>query len=322
MRWVIEREDRGVRVDKWLARQPEVGSRARAADWIERGKIFVNDDELTYEKAGRRLREGDQIDLWVDRPGTARAVLRGIGAARSALKIVYEDRELLVADKPAGMLVEPLPGESAPELTLLDLIVDHERSKARVRPLVVHRIDRDTSGLVVFSKGASAQASLKGQFRHRLAKRVYLAVVRGEVKPAAGVWQDRLVWDADRLLQLRARPGDTRAKEAQASYRVLEQFERAALMEVVLVTGKRNQIRVQAGVRGYPIVGERIYTYHALRPAEGEPTLARQALHAWRLAFKHPIAGTRLDLEAPVPNDFKGLVDELRRGKRAVSLAP
>ena len=276
-------------------------------------RFFLNGDELSYEKAGRRLREGDQIDLWVDRPGTAHPVLRGIGAARSALKILYEDRELLVADKPAGMLVEPLPGESAAEMTLLDLIADHVRSKARLRPHVVHRIDRDTTGLVVFAKDVSVQASLKGQFRHRLAERVYLAVVRGEVKPAAGVWQDRLIWDADRLLQLRARPGDTRAKEARASYRVLEQFERAALIEVALVTGKRNQIRVQAGVRGHPIVGERIYTYHAPAPTEGEPTLARQALHASRLAFKHPITGTRLELEAPVPGDFQGLVNQLRQ---------
>jgi 23S rRNA pseudouridine1911/1915/1917 synthase len=310
--WSVPPDQAGARLDAWLSARPEIGSRARARAWIERGKLFLNGAELAFSDAGRRLQAGDRIQLWEDRPGSARRASRELARARRLLRIVYEDGSIVVADKPAGLLVEPLPGEGNDVVTLLDLVADHLRTSARARALVVHRIDRDTSGLVVFAKSVGAQDGLKKQFERRTPERIYVAVLQGRVRPAGGTWSDRLVWDATRLRQTRAHPREARAKEAIARYRVLEQFEAAALVEVTLVTGKRNQIRVQAGVRGHPVVGERLYTYGSRPPAPGEPTLERQALHAHRLAFRHPTTGARVDVVAPVPDDFARLVARLR----------
>jgi 23S rRNA pseudouridine1911/1915/1917 synthase len=310
--WTIGPEDAGRRVDTWLARRAEVGSRARAGAWIARGKIFLNGLELALADAGRPLKAGDHVRLWEDRPGSARRAAREVAAARHRLRIAHEDRALLVADKPPGLLVEPLPGDGPTEVTLLDLVADHVRATKRTRPLVVHRIDRDTSGLVLFAKTPQAQEALKQQFARRRAERLYLAVLRGQIRPAAGMWSDRLTWDADRRLQRRAHPREARAREAIARYRVLEQFDTAALVEVSLVTGKRNQIRVQAGLRGHPLIGERQYTFGAPPMARGEPTLNRQALHAHRLSFRHPVTGTRLSVTAPVPDDLARLIESLR----------
>ena len=121
--------------------------------------------------------------------------------------------------------------------------------------------------------------------------RVYQAVVEGVVWPLRGTWRDQLAWDASRLRQRQAHATDARGKEAVAEYEVLEQFDAAALVKVSLVTGKRNQIRVQAGLRGHPLLGERQYRFGAPAPAPGLPRIDRQALHAWRLGFRHPSTG-------------------------------
>jgi 23S rRNA pseudouridine1911/1915/1917 synthase len=176
----------------------------------------------------------------------------------------------------------------------------------------VHRIDRDTSGLVLFAKNEPAQLALKRQFERRTAQRTYLAVLEGRLAPLEGTWQDKLVWDKAHLRQRRATEDDEQvAKEAAASYRVIEQLEAAAVVEIRLVTGKRNQIRVQAALRRHPLVGERIYrTGDRPSPAPG---FDRQALHASRLAFRHPRTGTLVQFEAPLPDDLRRLIARLRR---------
>lgn len=313
-RWRVNADDEGHRLDAWLARRPEVGSRGRARTWLERGKVFLNGAAVGFPDAGCRLQAGDEVGLWVDRPGTASAARREVRDLRDQLRIVREDAALLVADKPAGLLVEPLPGEAGAEPTLLDLVADHLRNAVQVRPLVVHRIDRDTSGLVLFAKTRAAQEALKDQFERRTPSRVYLAVVQGLVTPQAGTWRDRLVWDKVQLRQRRAHPQDAHAKEAIARYRVVEQFADATVLEVSLVTGKRNQIRVQAGLRGYPIVGERLYRFGVARGTG--PTLDRQALHAARLAFTHPVSGKQVRVTAPVPGDLRELLARLKGERR------
>jgi 23S rRNA pseudouridine1911/1915/1917 synthase len=311
--WTIGPDDAGGRLDAWLARRPEVASRARAREWLARGKVFLNGRELAFADAGAVLRPGDLVGLWEDRPGSARRAAREVAAARGRLRVAHEDRAVLVADKPPGMLVEPLPGDARAEVTLLDLVNDHLRAAPRARALVVHRIDRDTSGLVLFAKTVAAQAALKRQFERHAPERVYLALVRGRVRPSSGTWTDRLTWDKTRLVQTRSHPRDARAKDAVARYRVVEQFAAAALLEVSLVTGKRNQIRVQAGLRGHPVVGERQYLFGAVAAPPGAPTLGRQALHAARLAFEHPVTDARVEMTAPLPEDMARLIDTLRR---------
>jgi 23S rRNA pseudouridine1911/1915/1917 synthase len=191
-----------------------------------------------------------------------------------------------------------------------DHVEQHLRTRGKRRPFVVHRIDRDTSGLVVFATNPRAQLRLKDQFRRREPDRVYLAVVYGHPDPPEGTWRDHLAWDEAALIQKETHPRDPRAKEAISDYRVLESFADASLVEVRLHTGKRNQIRLQARLRGHMLIGEQRYVYgpDALRPV----AFPRQALHAWRLAFRHPDDGRPLSFEAPLPDDLERLLAHLR----------
>ena len=169
---------------------------------------------------------------------------------------------------------------------------------------------------MLFALNRDAQHALKEQFEQRTPERVYLAVVRGTVEPVSGEWRDRLAWDKERLVQKRAHHTEAAGRDAIARVTVVEPLVRATLIEVSLVTGKRNQIRVQAGSRGHPLVGERLYTFGAPPPGRGDPTLARQALHAARLSFIHPATGKRVTVTAAVPDDMRRLVERLRARAR------
>jgi 23S rRNA pseudouridine1911/1915/1917 synthase len=226
------------------------------------------------------------------------------------LSILFEDDTFIVIDKPAGLLAVPLERKiEAP--SVFDQLVLHFRSHGKRKPFTVHRIDRDTSGLVVFAKQAAAQATLKNQFKRHEVERIYRAVVYGHPDPPSGTWKDRLVWDQRALIQKETHPRDPKGKDAACRYEVIELFDGASLIEVRLETGKRNQIRLQARLRGHTLVGERRYIYGPddLRPIE----FARQALHAYRLAFTHPVTRQPLRFEAPIPADLAELIARLRR---------
>jgi 23S rRNA pseudouridine1911/1915/1917 synthase len=151
---------------------------------------------------------------------------------------------------------------------------------------------------------------LKDQFEQRKAERVYLAVVHGHPNPESGTWRNYLVWNQDQLKQQPAERRDRNAKEAVCRYRTLEKFKGAALIEVSLVTGKRNQIRVQAGLRGHALVGEKKYVYDPAPRHKIE--FARQALHAHRLKFLHPVNNRPMSFESQPPEDFQELINRLR----------
>jgi len=297
-----------VRLDKFLAAEDRAGSRARAATALERGKVFVNGDEARPDESARRLNEGDVVRLWMDRPGSSR--VRRELTAIGDLRIVYEDQWLLVVDKPAGMLTVPLPARRASE-SVADLLKDHLHHGRRSPVFVVHRIDEYTSGLVVFARDPASQVQIKEQFRQREPERVYLAVVYGHPEPAEGEWRDFVVWDERAMVQKATHPRDPNAKEAISRFRVLERLRGASLIEVRLETGKRNQIRLQARLRGHTLVGEQRYVFgpDQLRPID----FRRQALHAHRLSFHHPRDGEPLYFESPLPPDMTELLAKLRR---------
>ncbi len=306
--WTAGETDAGTRLDKFLAAEGRLGSRGRAFGAIERGKIFLNGIEAAAGDASVRLAAGDVVRMWMDRPGSARR--RPRAGQVGDLSIVYEDDRLIVVDKPAGLLSVPLE-RLAGAASVFDLIEDYFRPSGRRRPLVVHRIDRDTSGLVVFAKDPAAQLALKAQFKNREPERVYLAVVYGHPDPSSGTWRDHLVWDTKLLIQKETSPRDPNGREAIAHYRTVERFGSTSLVEVRLETGKRNQIRIQARLRGHTLVGERRYTYgpDSLRDVPFE----RQALHARRLGFNHPATRRPLIVEAPLPPDMEALLARLRR---------
>ena len=306
--WVVPAPDGGTRLDKFLASPERLKSRRAASEALERGRVFLNAREVSLAAASRALRAGDRVVVWMDRPGSARRLPKR-PTAEGDVWILYEDDDLLVVNKPAGLLSVPLERQGDAD-SAFDTVERHLRPQGKRRPLVVHRIDRDTSGLVVFAKDGRTQRLLKDQFRRREAERVYLAVVYGTPVPEAGTWRDRLVWDERALIQKETHPGDPKGTDAVCHYRTVEKFSGAALIEVRLETGKRNQIRLQARLRGHTLVGEKRYVYGPddLRPIP----FARQALHAYRLTFRHPEDGRVLHFEAPIPSDMNGLLRQFR----------
>lgn len=308
--WIVGAAEAGVRLDKFLAAPERLASRSRAVDAREKGKVFVNEREVGRAGAAMRLAKGDVVGVWMDRPGSAK---RRPGPFRAKeLDILYEDATLIVLNKPAGLLAVPLERKSD-EPSVYAQIETHLRSHGKRRPLIVHRIDRDTSGVVVFAKDARTQLALKQQFKQQVPDRIYRAIVYGHPTPRAGTWRDHLVWDRRALIQKETHPRDPHAAEAISEYRVVESFPTTSLIEVKLRTGKRNQIRIQALLRGHALVGEQRYTFGPddLRPIR----FPRQALHAYRLSFEHPVDGRQMRFEGPMPKDLRELIASLREAR-------
>ena len=308
LNWRASAREAGIRLDKFLASSDRLGSRARAATALERGKVFVNDQEASLADAGRCLTAEDTVRVWQDRPGSAK---RKSSIGRTAdLDVVFEDESMVLVNKPAGILTVPLDRHPS-AASVYSQIVERLRSHGKRKPFVVHRIDRDTSGLVLFAKTLDAQLHLKAQFKNRTADRVYLAVVYGHPQPPQGTWRDVLTWDDKALIQKKTHPRDPRGTPATSRYRTIETYRDTALIEVRLESGRRNQIRLQAKLRGHPLVGEQRYVsaQDVARPIKFE----RQALHASQLALTNPKDGARMRFEAPMPVDVEELLRALRR---------
>lgn len=224
-------------------------------------------------------------------------------------RLVYEDTHLLVVDKPAGLLTQP--GPERERGTLLSQIHRYLHRKARGRRFhlrSVHRLDRDTSGLLVFSKSSIAQKSLLWQFKHHQVEKKYLAVVEGTLPKEQGTFRSRLVRDRGDRRRGSAQRKDL-GKEAITHYRVVERLRDATLVEVSLETGRTHQIRIHFAEAGFPLVGEPTYRPKGFNP---HTPFARQALHAQTLAFAHPRTGEPVRFTAEPPDDLQALIKRLR----------
>lgn len=285
-----------MRLDQALARIFPQYSRNRLQAWLRAGHVRMN--SAVARDASCAVSGGETIDL--EPPPAPDATPR---AQAMPLDIVYEDRDLLVIDKPAGLVVHP--GAGVPDRTLMNALLAHAPELAGVpRAGIVHRLDKDTSGLLVVAKNVSAQAKLAEQLAARTVRRVYLAVVQGD-PPASG----RIDAPIGRDVRARTRMAVTRrGKEARTSYRVLERYGHAALVECRLETGRTHQIRVHFQHIRHPLVGDTVYrrgTRHGL-------TFPRQALHAAELSLVHPRSGKTLSWKAPLPPDMQKLIKGLR----------
>jgi 23S rRNA pseudouridine1911/1915/1917 synthase len=222
-----------------------------------------------------------------------------------ALEVVHEDADLIVIDKPAGLVVHP--GAGNPDRTLLNALLARAPGLRNVpRAGIVHRLDKDTSGLLVVAKNVGAQARLAEQLASRSVRRVYLALVQGD-PPARGSIDAPLARDLRQRTRMAVRRG---GREARTHFRVLERFGGAALLECRLETGRTHQIRVHMQHLRHPLVGDTVYrrgTRHAVH-------FARQALHAAELELVHPRTGRRMRWRAELPADMAGLIARLRRG--------
>lgn len=285
----------GLRLDQALASLFPQYSRSRLQAWLKSGHITV---EGRRAQAKRQVTGGERIAL--EPPAAPQATPK---AQRMPLRIVHEDADLIVIDKPAGLVVHP--GAGVPDRTLLNALLAHAPGLAGVpRAGIVHRLDKDTSGLIVVAKTVSAQASLVKQLASRTMRRVYLAIVQGD-PPAGGIIDAPVGRDA----RARTRMAVThRGKAARTSYRVLERFGHAALVECRLETGRTHQIRVHFQHIRHPLLGDTVYR-RGTRHGTGFP---RQALHAAELTLSHPRTNETMTWRAALPRDMKRLLESLR----------
>ena len=298
MQATVPRELGGLRFDQALARLFPQYSRNRLQAWLKTGHIRLDGKSA---EARHAVTGGEQVVL--EPPPVPDAAAPK--AQRMPLKIVHEDAELIVIDKPAGLVVHP--GAGQPDRTLLNALLAHAPKLAGVpRAGIVHRLDKDTSGLLVVAKTVEAQSSLAAQLASRSMRRLYLAVVQGD-PPASGTIEAPLGRDA----RSRVRMAVThRGKPARTAFRVVERFGRAALIECRLETGRTHQIRVHLQHIRHPLVGDAVYrrgTRHGL-------SFPRQALHAAELTLVHPRTGTATTWRSPLPRDLKRLIQQLREG--------
>ncbi len=298
----------GLRMDLALAKLFPQYSRNRLQTWLKSGHVLVDGKRA----AGSARVVGGESIVVSAQPAADVAAPR---AQRMALAIVFEDADLIVIDKPAGLVVHP--GAGNPDCTLLNGLLAHAPSLRKVpRAGIVHRLDKDTSGLLVVAKNLTAQAQLAAQLAARSVKRTYLAVVHGE-PPAQGVIDAPIGRDPRARTRMAVSAG---GRQARTSFKVLERFGSGArsvfsLLECRLETGRTHQIRVHLQHIKCPIVGDAVYR----RGARGGVEFGRQALHAAALELSHPRSGKHMTWSAPVPADLKQLIAGLRRaGNRAV----
>ena len=293
----------GTRLDRWLAdRLPEL-SRARLQGLIEAGRVRVDG---AVRKAAARLAGGERVEVEIPPPAAEELV-----PEPTALSVVFEDAHVLVVEKPAGIVVHPGAGHARG--TLAAALLAHAPEVAGVggprRPGIVHRLDKDTSGLLVVAKSKAAYDALVAQLARRSVTRRYLAVVHGRVRADEGVIDRPIGRHPRDRVRMAVRPTG-QGRRAVTRYRVLERLRGFTLLEVSLETGRTHQIRVHLASLGHPVAGDDVYGGRRRDPL---PTpLEGLALHAVRLAFVHPATGRPLEFASPVPARIERLLSQLR----------
>ena len=287
------------RLDQYLA-QLELGlTRSRLRQLIDSGDVLVNG---AAAKPSHRVRPGDRVLVTVPPPRPPVAVAQDI-----PLAVVYQDSELVVIDKPAGVTAHPGPGHPDSTLVngLLALCPDIQGIGGEIRPGIVHRLDKDTSGLMMAAKTEQAHLNLSRQIKDRAVEKGYLALIEGVPSPDAGTIDVPIGRDPRRRIRMAVTAG---GRESRTSYQLVEQAGRHSLLELQLHTGRTHQARVHLAWLGHPLVGDAVY---------GRPSrlLARHFLHAHRLAFAHPATGEPLEFRSPLPEDLLAALDATRRGE-------
>ena len=287
-------------------------SHRQAKGLLDASCVLLNGEPAT--KYGLRIKVGDTIAVQFDDATSYKELPKPKRSAGGEFKVLFEDRHLLFVDKPAGLLT--VPAEKGGEPNLADAITDHYRRRGfkRFPIFIVHRLDRFTSGVLVFGKTPEALHGLKAMFEEHKLNRVYKAILVGELPENSGTMTGHLVEHSKSLRMSVDKRGTTKgAKQAITHYRVLERLPGHTVVEVKLETGRRNQIRVQFADKGYPLLGDQVY-------GEECDLIDRQALHAELLGFRHPVEEQNVTVTAPMPPDMEAALKTLRttaRVKRA-----
>jgi 23S rRNA pseudouridine1911/1915/1917 synthase len=285
-----------IRLDKYLTQVLPQFSRAYLQRLVEQGYVLVNCQKA---KASQKLSGNDTVTVELP-PIPSRPSAESI-----PLAVIYEDEDVLVIDKPASLTVHPAPGH--PSHTLVNAILAHcpglTTSNDLVRPGIVHRLDKDTSGLIVIAKNDLAREYLTAQFRSRTVTKGYLVLVRGKLSPERGIIEAPIARDPHSRQKMAIVEA---GKEATTKYQVRRYLGTYTLVEVTPLTGRTHQIRVHMSAIGYPVVGDPVY---GIRSAH----LSRQFIHAYRLGFRLPSTRQYREFISPLPADLEQVLDHLAR---------
>ena len=290
MQLIVPKESARLRLDRFLANELPRFSRSRLQQLIRDGLVRRNDQRARPRDI---LRTGDIIHLTEPPPETIDSQPEAI-----PLDILFEDDDLIVINKPAGLVVHPGAGHR--EHTLVNALLHHcsilSGIGGKERPGIVHRLDKDTSGCLVVAKKDESHRGLSIQFAERVVEKVYLALVSGKLRRSAGVIEEKI--GRHRVHRQRMSVTSERGRAARTEYRVLRSSEQASLVECKLHSGRTHQIRVHLHHLGHPVLGDKVYA------PKSSGKIPRQMLHAWKLGFRHPRTGEWTTFEAPLPNDF------------------
>ena len=296
----------GERIDSYLAKDTE-HSRANIQRLIEEEKILVNNSKV---KVSYKIQQGDEIKIQDDQPKEI-----SLKAQEIPLEILYEDKDIIVVNKAKGMVVHPANGN--PDGTLVNAVMSICKDSlsgigGEIRPGIVHRLDKDTSGIIVIAKNDKAHINMSEQIKNHEVEKTYIALVRGFVKESEAT----INMPIGRSTKDRKKMAVTKeGKSAITHFKVIERFGNYTLLEVKIETGRTHQIRVHLTEIGYPIVGDTVYSN-----GKNEWNIQGQCLHAKSLKFKHPITGKEMFIEAPLPEYFENVISKL--GIRGRSLNP
>ena len=293
---------KGERIDKFLGENLGDLSRSYIQKLLKEEQVLVNGRVI---KANYKTQSGDYIEFHIPDPEVLDILPENI-----PLDIIYEDEDVVVVNKARGMVVHPAAGNL--NGTLVNALLYHCKNLSGIngviRPGIVHRLDKDTSGIMICAKNDAAHLSLSQQIQAKTAQRTYLAVVRGNIKTDSGVIETLIARDKnDRKKMAVVKEG---GRDAVTEYEVLERFGKYTIVRCRLRTGRTHQIRVHMEYLGYPLVGDPKYS-----PMKTPFSIQGQALHSQTLEFTHPRTGERLSFEAPLPEDMHKIVTRLRLGQ-------
>jgi len=299
--FTIEEKDVGERLDRVIAQAVSDLSRSVVQRLIKKAQVTVNG---RLSKPSYRVERGDRLVIHVPKDKPPETLPESI-----ALDVIYEDDDLLVVNKPAGMVVHPAYGHRSG--TLVNAILAHcpqtENVGGADRAGIVHRLDKDTSGVILVAKSQEAHTALQHQFKKRQVDKTYLALVEGHPEPRQGIIDAPIGRNKRHRKQMAiVRSG----RQAQTAYRVVKLYENNSLVEVKPKTGRTHQIRVHMAWLGYPVVGDRVYGYRKQLVLK-----SRHFLHAHELKLTHPVSEAPLSFTAPLPKELDDLLRRLRRGR-------
>jgi 23S rRNA pseudouridine1911/1915/1917 synthase len=292
-----------VRLDQFLALQSTQLARAQLHRLIVEGQVLLNGHSA---KPAQKVRSGDLVSLTIPPPRKTDVVPQWM-----PLSVIYQDSDIVVIDKPSGLSVHPGPGH--PDQTLVNGLLarcpDIQGVGGAIRPGIVHRLDKDTSGLMMVAKNHHAHQELSNQIKDRKVTKGYLALATGILSPDTGLIDQPIARDPRHRKRMAVVPG---GRESRTRYRVLETPANHTLLELILETGRTHQIRVHMAYLGHPLLGDGVY-------GRTSPRLDRHFLHANRLGFQHPRTGEPLEFQAELPPDLAGVLEDLRAAKAPLS---